>query len=335
MRTFRVFAPVLALILLLGCAFPAAAEEQPPFTCGNYGYDLRADGTAVIFTYDGPGGTITIPDDLDGHPVSAVHDGAFQKLIDGGLPFSLATGPDHPYLAAYDGVLYGKTDNSLICYPPLRNMTEYRIRPGTERIAAYAFFDCYKLKNVVIPDSVTFIGEGAFEYCSDLASITIPESVTAVGAYAFADCDALTDITVPAGIGVIDEGVFSYCDALTSVTISEGITRIGTGAFFECKALTDVSLPDSVTLIDPYAFASCESLAAVVIPEGTTRVGGYAFAGCTALTSVNLPLGVNNIGSFVFQDVPDVVITVARDSYAADWCAAQGLSCVYADAPAE
>ena len=49
-------------------------------------------------------------------------------------------------------------------------------------------------KNTTIPESVTIIGEAAFESCKDLTTITIPESVTSIGEYTFADCENLRDV---------------------------------------------------------------------------------------------------------------------------------------------
>ena len=92
----------------------------------------------------------------------------------------------------------------------------------------------------VIPDSVTSIGEYAFEFCEALTSVTIGGSVTSIGDYAFCHCYFLTSVTIPDSVTTIGEGAFYNCEALISVTIGNSVTTIGDYAFSECCCLTDV-----------------------------------------------------------------------------------------------
>jgi len=143
-----------------------------------------------------------------------------------------------------------------------------------------------KLKEIIIPDSVTTIGNYAFNQCIALASVTIPDSVTTIGDYAFYNCDALTTVTIGNGVKSIGDSTFASCSALTSVTIPDSVTSIGDRAFEVCHSLTSVTIPDSVTTIGYMAFCNCSALTSVTIGNSVTSIYNSAFAGCKALSTV-------------------------------------------------
>ena len=117
--------------------------------------------------------------------------------------------------------------------------------------------------NLIIPDSVTSIGDYAFYGCTGLASITIPNSVTSIGDFAFYNCSGLTSITISDSVTSISAYAFSGCIGLTSVTIPDSVTSIGNSAFSGCKGLTSVTIGESVTSIGNYAFSGCYRLVEV------------------------------------------------------------------------
>ena len=121
--------------------------------------------------------------------------------------------------------------------------------------------------SIAIPDSVTSIGNYAFNGCTGLTSVTIPDSVTSIGNYAFNGCTGLTSVTIPDSVTSIGARVFDGCTKLTSVTIGNGVTSIGYRAFDGCIGLTSVifeettgwtagsTVIDSARLSDPSAAA--------------------------------------------------------------------------------
>ena len=96
-------------------------------------------------------------------------------------------------------------------------------------------------KQYVIPNSVTSIGNYAFEYCSSLTSINIPEGITSIGDSAFRGCSSLTNIEIPSSVTSIGDSVFRECSSLTSIEIPSSVTSIGSGAFYDCSNLTTIN----------------------------------------------------------------------------------------------
>ena len=171
------------------------------------------------------------------------------------------------------------------------------IPEGTTEIESYAFFDKGALTNIVIPDSVTEIGESAFKSCG-LTSVVIPDSVTKIGDDAFSDCRALTSIKVAEDNPKYDSR--GGCNAIIetesnkllfgcqSTVIPDSVAEIGRCAFSNCCALTSIEIPTSVTEIGDFAFFGCTGLTSVVIPSSVTEIGDHAFFGCTGLTNAEI-----------------------------------------------
>lgn len=177
-----------------------------------------------------------------------------------------------------------------------------------------AFYKCYKLTSVTIPNSVTSIGGDAFEECTSLTSITIPNSVTSIGNGAFDACYSLASITIPNSVTSIGHRAFSYCTTLTSITIPNSVTSIGQSAFYGCTSLASIAIPNSVTSIENYAFHSCTSLVSITIPNSVASIGVEAFSDCTSLTNITIPNSVTSIGDQAFRGCTSLESIVIPES---------------------
>ena len=138
---------------------------------------------------------------------------------------------------------------------------------GLTYIAAGTFIDCFTLKSVKLPSSVTEIGKYAFQHCFSLTKVTIPASVKTIGDSAFFDCRSLAEITIPEGVTTIGYSAFQNCQSLIEVTIPEGVTTIEASTFAYCINLDKVTIPVSVKTIGLDAFYDCSNLNQVIFKK--------------------------------------------------------------------
>ena len=135
----------------------------------------------------------------------------------------------------------------------------------------------------IIPNSVTTIGQSAFQSCMGLTSITIPNSVTTIGISAFSGCSSLTSVTIPNSVTTIGERAFFVCTGLTSIEIPNSVTTIGQSAFAYCSSLTSVTIPNSVTTIGESAFYDCTGLTEIYsLAETPATIENDTFSGYSA-----------------------------------------------------
>ena len=159
------------------------------------------------------------------------------------------------------------------------------------------------------------IGFRTFAYCKGLTSVIIPNSVTKIGEWAFYECEGLTEVNIydlsawcRIDFGLNYANPMYYAKKLKlngteikDLVIPNNITQIKDYAFYSCTGLTSVTIPNSVTKIGDHAFSACYGLTSVSIPNSVTEIGGDAFCWCTGLTSVTIPNSVTSIGSDAFE----------------------------------
>ena len=147
---------------------------------------------------------------------------------------------------------------------------------------------CFKnLKEVILPEQITAIGEKAFAGAGNLEKINMPDAVTSIGRWAFAGCEKLTEIELPKSLVNIGARAFDGCKMLKTVSVPEGVKSIGIGAFGSCSSLEEIRIPGSVVIIESDAFdiAGFKDTGnlTIVAPKGScaedfARNNGIAFA---------------------------------------------------------
>lgn len=169
------------------------------------------------------------------------------------------------------------------------------------------------VKNIVVPDSVTSIGDNAFYGCNGLTSIS--GSATNVSTVAKQAKPTSFTVNITSGTSIGDNA-FEGCTGLTSVTIGNSVTSIDGYAFNGCTGLTSVKIPDSVTSIGDSAFRDC-GLTSVTIGNSVTSIGKYAFTGCSGLTSINVAKGnakYHSTGNCVIETTSKTLILGCKAS---------------------
>ena len=164
------------------------------------------------------------------------------------------------------------------CFYQTTQLTELNLPQGLTRIEAGALADT-RCSTIVIPSSVTFIGERAFHDNRHLKSVVFQDGMNKQ----------------------FGENVFLNCDALENVYLGHGITKVNTKMFADLKSLKVVALAETITEIEDLAFKNCTSLKAINLPANLKSIGIQAFYHCTGLESFVMPNSVTSVGRMAFE----------------------------------
>ncbi len=210
------------------------------------------------------------------------------------------------------------SSNKLIC-----GSNSAFIPNSVTSIGEYAFDGC-SLTNINIPDSVTTICSDAFKDCSKLSSLCIPASVTKIEHAAFLNCGSLNEIVVDSANtkydsrnncnALIDKSSDTLLRGSNNTIIPSNINVIGSYAFSGCNQMTGITIPSNITTIYYCAFKDCTNLEGIVIPNSVTYFADQEFQGCTNLKAVVLPDGLGIISDSTFRDCINLQRVAIPDS---------------------
>jgi len=134
-------------------------------------------------------------------------------------------------------------------------------------IAAISAPNTVKVSLDLSETSLTSIEGTMSQDCPSLVDIILPGTLTTIGQYAFSYCTGLTKVDIPDSVVELGDAAFYRDTALVSVVIPPNVTKIGGWAFYSCNSISSVVIPASVNTITGYAFFSCSSLSSVIFEK--------------------------------------------------------------------
>ena len=269
--------------------------------------------------------------------VTHIGDAAFSSCAD---LVSINVDENNDNYISVDGILFNKSQDTIIQYPANHANTNYTIPDYITTINSYAFSGCVNLEEIIIHDNIINIANYTFSNCSKLVSVVLPKSLTTIGDRAFSGCTGLTEITITENVISLGDYAFYNCTALTeinfnatylndltssnnvfsyagqngsgiTVNIGANVIRIPAYLFYTSRYNVSTYSPyiiavnfaenSQCTSIGDYAFSYCDDLTSIIILDSVISIGNNAFSYCDGLTSVIIGGGVMSIGDGAFN----------------------------------
>lgn len=293
----RILASALALCLAvpMTTVIPEICTSAADVVVSNvrfsdiYQYKDCGDHIEIIATSTTAEGTVEVPDEIDGLPVTTIGEhglAGLSKVTSIRLPATVTTIGKQAF--AYNTAL-----------------ESINIPENVRIIPDEAFMNCMSLGNVIIPHNVMSIGVRAFYNCRKITKISLPNSVESLGEMAFADCQGLAKINIPSRINKLESAVFGNCFALESLVLPENVTFISKDAL--PPKIKNLTIKSPVCELEDGLYMFITKDCIITAPAGSTA---QEFAETYGLNygiyeehDVVVPGDVNNDGFFGIADV--------------------------------
>ena len=261
--------------------------------------------------------SVTVPADIVGYDLTNSELDNIEELVITKGKTGVIKGMDKDSFLTYFASLKKLTLEEGITTIGSRAFSEYTytdiVLPSTvTAIGDNAFYKCTQLENMKLPSALKTIGNSAFSDCEALKTITIPDSVTELGKYAFSGCKELKEAKLSNKMSAIADYTFYNCNKLESIVVPNSVRSIGENAFDTCTQLNTVILGNSVEEIGTCAFSECSSLKEIAIPDKVTKIGSYAFYK-TSLKNVSIGKGVTEISDHAFYYCSMDSVTIPKN----------------------
>ena len=226
-----------------------------------------------------------------------------------GVPFdgiTLKVATDSTKYKEQDGVIYNADMTEILFVNPSVTGT-FTVPSGVKKLGDYSF-GASKLDKIVLADSVTEMGVGAFESSTVTAIDFAGSALTEIPQDAFKN-SFITAIALPTGITKLGSGAFAG-SALSAFT-GDGLTEIGSRAFENCSALSSIVLADGIEKMGEGVFYGCNALKEVQMPS-VKQLGAYTFYGASALEKVTFGDNAETIGTYTFINTPVKTVVLGK-----------------------
>jgi hypothetical protein len=330
----KTYCRLLSVLMVLFMILPLTAIPVNAWGECRLAYTIENGEVTITGSNDPIDDVITIPETIEGYPVTAIEHGAFFRkstIHSITIPSTITRiGQDAFYfceslenvyisdLSAWCKIEFDGSRATPMYYASnlyLNNelLTDVTIPEDITQLADFTFHSCESLTSVTVPKTATEIGYYSLSKCTNLSNITLPDGLKRIDECAFLGCTALEEITIPESVTEIGDHAFAAC-GLTTFTVPESITEIGYGMFASCTNLTTINIHDDVNKIGAVAFSRCSSLPNITIPDSVTEIGGRAFAECSSLTTITIPDGVTEIRDYLFADCVSLATITLSDT---------------------
>ena len=210
-----------------------------------------------------------------------------------------------------------------------KDLQEYTINISSKirTIGSYAFRNCFKIRRIVLSDTLESIGKGAFIDCYGLIEVVNLENtkLKKISDYLFYNCGSLEVLTLPNSIKSIGENAFYICASIKSIILPQNLIKIANHAFFGCYYLRDIYFSSNLKYIGRYAFGVCKVLIDVELHSlyNLESIGEGAFSDCYSIERIKIPKNIKKLSSGLFAHcenlkevfIPDHIVEIPDDCF--------------------